>query len=110
MKYTNIATAATTVIDSTGTARFVGSVTCHNANAATRYVQLFDLAVVPTTTATVPTFCFLVPAGAQIIVGTDFFTNDGYKFIVGLTWAFSTTRDVYTAATASDQQTTIIYR
>lgn len=91
------------------TPALVRSASCHNENAAERYLQLHDIATVPTTTVTVPKFSFLVPAGAQIIVGTDFFTEKGIKFTTGLAFAFSTTKDVYTAATASEQTTHVNY-
>lgn len=105
--YKNVAAAATAVIR-TGAGR-VYSATCHNSNAAARYLQLFDLAVVPTTTVTVPTETFLVPSGAQIIIGSDYFTTFGLPYTTGLAWAFSTTRDVYTAGSAADQQTHVYY-
>lgn len=92
----------------------VFSLACHNENAADRYIQLHDTATVPTTTVTVPVFSFLVPTGAMIIVGTDFFGPGGLAVQAtfgtpgaGLAFAFSTTKDVYTAATASEQSTWI---
>lgn len=107
-KYTNVAANATTVVRTGGGLLF--SATCHNANAASRYLQFFDLAVVPTSTTTVPALCFLVPTASQIIVGMDLFTELGWKYSTGLAWAFSTTRDVYTAGSAGDQQTTLFYQ
>lgn len=85
----------------------VFSLYCHNSNAASRYVQLFNTATVPATGVTVPDFCFLVPPGNQTVIGTDFFTNAGCAFATGIAFAFSTTRDVYTAGSAGDQQTSI---
>lgn len=87
----------------------VFSLTCYNANAAAQYVQLHNTDTVPSTGVTVPIYCFLVPPASQIIVGTDFFTNNGVNFATGIAFAFSTTRDVYTAATAGDQSTRILY-
>jgi hypothetical protein len=88
----------------------VFSLTCHNENEAARYVQLHNTATVPTSGVTVPVFTFLVPAGSQTIIGTDFFTNAGCHFATGIAFAFSTTKDVYTAATASEQSTWVQYK
>lgn len=88
----------------------VFSLACHNKNEADRYVQLHNTATVPTSGVTVPVFTFLVPAGSQIIIGTDFFTNAGCHFATGIAFAFSTTIDVYTAATASEHSTWVQYK
>lgn len=90
----------------------VKSLSCHNENAAERYLQLHNTATVPTN-GDIPVFAFLVPALAYIIVGTDFFTNEGLSIAnqgsapVGLAFAFSTTKDTYTAGTASEHSTWI---
>lgn len=107
LSFKDVAANATTVIK-TGAGR-VYSATCHNANASSRYLQLFDRATVPVTTTTVPDESFLVPTGAQIIVGSDYFTENGKSYASGIAWAFSTTRDVYTAGSAADQQTHVFY-
>ena len=107
LQYKNVAAVATAVIK-TGAGR-IYSATCNNSNAAARYLQFFDLGVVPTSTTTIPDESFLVPAGAQIIVGSDYFTTFGRPYTSGLAWAFSTTRDVYTAGTGADQQTHVYY-
>lgn len=88
----------------------VFSLSCHNENAADRWVQLHNTATVPTTGVTVPIYSFLVPTNAQIVVGSDFFTNDGVNFSTGIAFAFSTTKDVYTAATAADQSTWVHFK
>lgn len=85
----------------------VFSLYCNNSNAANRYIQLHNTATVPSTGVTVPIFSFLVPPGSQTVIGTDFFTNAGCAFATGIAFAFSTTRDVYTAGSAGDQQTSI---
>lgn len=107
LRYQNVGAALTTVVK-TGSTRLY-SLTCYNANAASRFIQVFDATVVPTTTVTVPLLSFLVPVGAQIIVGSDFFTEMGLPLSSGLVWAFSTTVAVYTAAMATDQQTAMFY-
>lgn len=85
----------------------VFSIYCNNSNAANRYIQLHNTATVPATGVTVPIFSFLVPPGSQTVIGTDFFTNAGCAFATGIAFAFSTTRDIYTAGSAGDQQTSI---
>lgn len=100
---------ANTTLNVKATTGNVFSLTCHNANAASRYLQLHDTATTPSNAA-VPKFSFLVPTASQIIVGTDFFTVEGVAFATGIAFAFSTTRDTYTAGSAGDQATYIQYK
>lgn len=86
----------------------VFSLSCDNANAADRYLQLHNLATVPTG-GEAPVEAWRVPTGSTIIVGTDYFTDAGIVFALGCMFAFSTTRDTYTAGSASDQATRIKY-
>jgi len=88
----------------------VFSVDCQNENVADRYFQIHNLAVAATTTVSVPAHSWLVPAGEQIIIGTDFFGPAGLNFGTGITFAFSTTKDVYTAAVATDQTSHVNYK
>lgn len=83
----------------------VFAITVFNANAAARYLQLHNLAAA-LSGSEVPAFTCLVPAGAQIIIGTDFFGETGMTFAIGIVIALSTTRETYTAATASDHSYT----
>jgi hypothetical protein len=85
----------------------VFSLTCHNENAAERYLQLHDSATV---SSGAPLFSFLVPTLAQIIVGTDFFTQAGAHFPTGIAFGFSTTKETYTAGTATDHSTWILFK
>ena len=89
-------------------AGIVFSMSCYNANASSRFIQLHDTATTPSAAA-VPTVSILVPTGAQVIVGTDFFSNEGIGFTLGIAFAFSTTAATYTAGSASDQQTTVVF-
>ena len=91
------------------TAGKVYSLTCHNENASDRWVQLHNTATVPSTGVTVPILSFLVPVNSQLIIGEDFFGSEGISFATGIAFAFSTTKDVYTAATAGDHSTHIRY-
>lgn len=86
------------------------SLSCENTNLfSTRYIQIHDTATVPGAGA-VPTFSFLVPASSQIVIGSDFFTDNGVTLDNGIAFAFSTTSNTYTAATAGNQSTQINYR
>lgn len=91
------------------TAGVVYSVTCHNENAADRWIQLHNTATIPSSGVTVPILTFLVPTNSQLIIGEDFFGTTGVAFATGIAFAFSTTKDVYTAATAGDHSTHIRY-
>lgn len=105
--FTNLGANATlNVKASTGN---IYSLSCANANAAPRWIQLHNTATTPSGGAA-PAYSFLVPAGGQIIIGTDFFTQEGANFAAGIAFAFSTTRDTYTAGTAADQATVIHYK
>lgn len=90
------------------TAGNVFSLYCNNENAADRFVQLHNTATTPGAGAT-PVYTFRVPAGGDVLVGTDFFTAMGAHFTTGIAFAFSTTKDTYTAATAGDQSTIVMY-
>lgn len=100
------ANATLNVKSSAGT---VFSLSCANANAASRYIQLHNTTTVPGGGA-VPIFSFLVTSGNQIVIGTDFFTNEGVAFATGIAFAFSTTQNTYTAGSAGDQSTWVQYK
>lgn len=78
-----------------------------NNNAAVRYLQLHNKASAPSATE-VPLFVFRVKATDSIMLGGDFFTQNGQYFDVGIAWGWSTTRDTYTAATAADHATQLL--
>lgn len=79
-----------------------------NANAATRYLQLFNKASAPTSTSEVPVFSFVLPAGSataqtSININESFFGQAGHMFAAGVAWGISTTPAVFTdSATAAD--------
>jgi hypothetical protein len=101
--------AANATLNVKATAGNVFSLACHNINGAARFIQLHNTATVPGGGA-VPLFSFLVPTGAQTLVGTDFFTASGVNFSTGIAFAFSTTEGTYTAGVATDQFTTVLYK
>lgn len=87
----------------------VFAVVCDNANAAVRYLQLHNTATVPADQG-VPVYSFRVQPASQLGVGEDIFSAAGVNFATGIAFAFSTTRDTYTAGTASDQSTVVHYK
>lgn len=86
----------------------VFSLYCNNENAAEQFIQLHNTATVPAGAA-VPLYSFRIPAAGDVLIGTDFFTNEGANFSTGIAFAFSTTKDTYTAGTAGEQTTIIHY-
>lgn len=86
----------------------VYSLTCYNGNASFRYIQLHNTATVPGAGAT-PLYTFLIPTLSQVVIGTDFFSDNGANFSTGIAFAFSTTINTYTAGAAGDQSTIVMY-
>ena len=87
----------------------VYGVSCYNANAAARWIQLHNTATTPGGGA-VPLFSFLVPAGSQVVIDTDWFGLNGMAFSNGIAFAFSTAANSYTAGAAADQSTQVNYK
>lgn len=86
----------------------VNSLYCHNLGGAAAYVQLHDTNTLPASSA-VPLFSFLVPVGGTVFIDAQFWGANGHYFVNGIAFAFSTTEATYTAATAANQMTTILY-
>lgn len=87
------------VLDVSNIPDVLKSLHCTNRNGSTRWLQVFDT----TGGATTPLlYQWPVPGGGQILLGTDFFTNVGWKFLNGITVGVSTTSGSYVAATAGD--------
>lgn len=87
----------------------VFSLSCFNTTASVRYLLLHNTATVPVNT-NVPVVSFLVPANAQIIVGSDFFHSSGLNFATGIAFAISSTMDTLTLATSTDQSTSVVFK
>jgi len=79
----------------------VFAVSAYNTNAAARFIQIHNTATVPAGAA-VPLISHLVPAGTEVILGEDFFSQAGLNFTTGIAFAMSTTLATYTAATAAE--------
>lgn len=90
-----------------GSAGMVVGLTCYNTTASTRFLQLHNLVAAPASGA--PALSFLVPAGAQIVLGTDIFTSAGISFATGIVYGVSSTSDSYTAGSATDCSIQIFY-
>lgn len=81
-----------------------------NLNAATRYFQLHSKASAPGA-ADIPYLpSFIVPSGAQLLIGAEFFGPNGIYFSTGIASGFSTTEANYTAGAAGDQYTAVFYK
>lgn len=88
----------------------VFSISCVNVNVVTRYIQLHNTATVPAG-GDVPVCSWPVVATSGItLIGTDFFTNGGSNFSTGIAFAFSTTLATYTAGSAADQFTIVMFK
>lgn len=72
-----------------------------NRNAAVRYLQLYNSTA---STAGTPVLQVAIPAlgASSVILGSDFFTDEGWNFTTGITWGVSTTSGSYVAATAGE--------
>lgn len=106
-RFANLGANATLNVKATSGNVF--SLYCHNANAASRYIQLHNTATTPAD-QDVPLYSFLVPTLGQTIIGEDFFSTAGANFSTGIAFAFSTTKATYTAGTNTDQNTVIHYK
>lgn len=89
-------------------AGLVYSVSARNKNGAVRYLQLFNKATAPVA-GDIPTVIIEIPANGITVLGDAFFSRNGLAFNVGVAWGFSTTEETFTAGTAADQVTQIVW-
>lgn len=87
----------------------VYAIDCQNTNAAIRYIQLHNTTTTPAGGA-VPLLSFAIPASSSRTITHDTLVAGGANFSTGIAFAFSTTLGTYTAGTAAEQSTTIIYK
>ena len=88
----------------------VYSLTSYNYNGSIRFLLLHDKALAPGG-GDVPKVVFIIPSGAQIVIGDDFFNGvNGMNFINGIGYCFSTTARVCTPGANADQDTVIVYK
>jgi hypothetical protein len=97
---------ATITKNAKATAGVVTALIGDNGNAAVRYLQLHDTATTPSAAA-VPAMSFRVPATSAIFIGEDILSENGWKFVNGCAYAWSTTAGTYTAATVTDHNTQV---
>lgn len=105
-QYQNLGAAVSAAIKTSSGNVF--SISCHNENASDRYFQLHDSISAPAAAA-VPKHSFLVSTNNQIIIGVDFFGQQGLHFSTGIAFGFSTTKDTYTAGAAGDHSSFVNY-
>lgn len=87
----------------------VYSLSCYNVGVSFRFLQLFNTATIPGGLA-VPLLSFAVPAKSQIIVGTDFFNEEGIFFDTGIAFGYSNSPNNFAAGTAAEQNTFVTYK
>lgn len=105
-RYQNLGASIAAVVKATP--GMVYSLNVHNNNSAQRYVQLFNATTTPAPGA-VPLFSFLIPASGVLLMDALFFGQDGFYFSSGIVIACSTTESTYTAGTATDFVTHMMY-
>jgi hypothetical protein len=87
----------------------VYSLHCQNTTSSNRYIQLHNTATTPAGAA-VPLVSFWVPPNSAVVFDKTFFGDNGINFSTGIAFAISSTIATYTAATNTDQNTTITYK
>ena len=105
--FTNV--GANTTLNVKATAGNVFAISCINTNAAARYFQLHNTATTPAGGAA-PVCSWLIPATGMVVLGTDFFTQNGMYFSTGIAFAYSTAFLTYVAGTAGEQVTCVRYK
>lgn len=105
--FTNFGANAT--LNVKGTAGNVYAIHCQNTNAAIRYIQIHNTATTPGGGA-VPLLSFAIPGTSSITITHDLLVAGGVYFSTGIAFAFSTTLATYTAGTAGEQSTTILFK
>lgn len=100
---------ANTTLNVKATTGNVKSIYCHNTNAAIRYIQLHNTATTPAGAA-VPVLTYLIPASGTVVIDGTVLGENGYNFSTGIAFAYSTTEFTYTAATAGEQCTIIMFK
>lgn len=107
------ASTAGVVKSSIGT---VYSLRGYNGNAGMRFLQLHNIAnATSLVSGLAPAYSFAVGASnasypGEVTVGADFFGANGAAFTLGVTYAWSTGRDLYNAATGAEHNLNVNYR
>lgn len=90
----------------------VNSVSCFSNSNTVVYVQLFNTSTVATlaTGAPAPTYSYMLPSGAQTLVGNDQFGEGGIRFNTGIALSISGIATSTVAAGINDAICDITYR
>jgi len=81
-----------------------------NANAAVRYLLLWDQVGAAATGETSPLYQFTIPAAGQFVIDDGFFGPSGLAFTSGIAWGVSTVRGTKDAlATAADHDVALAF-
>lgn len=86
----------------------IKSIYCHNISASIAYIQIHKTATTPGGGA-VPALTYLVPASGVTIIDGQVLGENGYFCTTGIAFAYSTTESTYTAGTAANQVTQIMF-
>lgn len=86
----------------------VFSVYCHNIGGTAGYLQLHRTATTPGGGA-VPYLTYLVPAGGTLFLDSTDLGANGHNMTTGIAFAVSSTEATYTADTAANYTTQIMY-
>jgi hypothetical protein len=89
-----------TAISATQARSVLKGVYATNANAAARWLQVFDKATAPATND-VPVYSFLIPIGGAVDI-SRFFSDKGVNCLLGIAFGISTAPGTYQAATAAE--------
>lgn len=104
--FQNLGANATLNVKST--AGSIKSIYCHNLASSPAYIQIHKTATTPTGGVT-PALSFLVPANGITLIDGQYLGENGYFCTTGIAFAYSTTEITYTAGTAGNQVTQIMY-
>lgn len=92
---------ANTTLNVKASAGQLFSIYCHNITGSPRFFQFHNTATVPAASA-VPLLTFLVPLSSSIVMGADWFGENGSNFSTGIAYATSLSESIYIAGAASD--------
>lgn len=86
----------------------IKSVYCHNIGASPAYIQIHKTSTTPAGGA-VPALTWLLPAGGVTQIDGQVLGENGYFCATGIAFGFSSTESTYTAGTAANQVTQIMW-
>lgn len=81
---------------------------CRNKATSTRYFQIHNKATAPVD-AEIPILTFPIAADSALLIDSTFFGASGFDCSTGIAWAFSSTENTLTLATAANQISQVGY-